>query len=107
VSRRYYARAAVEFLTGASAFAFRFSRHPQITVGGCIAGNIHGKTKFRAKGCSAIMSAAYDCFIRRADRPFTAQNAELFELTVGGFGLTGFIVSAGCPLAPLPSPPCW
>src|SRR5690349_2064379 len=78
--------------------------HPQITVGGCIAGNIHGKNQFR-EGLFGDHVRSLKLFHPSHGLLDLSpeQNAEMFELTVGGFGLTGIIVSARLSLAPLPS----
>ncbi len=69
--------------------------YPHLTVGGCIAGNVHGKNQYR-EGCFANIVEELTLFHprqglvtvnRESDRP-------LFDLTCGGFGLTGIIVSA-------------
>ncbi|MBR1270654.1 FAD-binding oxidoreductase [Bradyrhizobium sp. AUGA SZCCT0222] len=78
--------------------------HPQITVGGCIAGNVHGKNQFREgifQNCVLSLklfhpSLGYLDLSRK-------QNPELFELTCGGFGLTGLIVSAKLRVEELPA----
>jgi decaprenylphospho-beta-D-ribofuranose 2-oxidase len=68
--------------------------HPMISVGGCVGFNVHGKSQYH--GGNFI-----DCLERivvfHPDRGEIAcgpsEEPELFELTVGGFGLTGFITS--------------
>ena len=69
--------------------------YPYLTVGGCIAGNVHGKNQYR-EGCFANIVEELTLYHprrglitinRETDRP-------LFDLTCGGFGLTGIIVSA-------------
>jgi decaprenylphospho-beta-D-ribofuranose 2-oxidase len=68
---------------------------PHLTVGGCIAGNVHGKSQFR-EGCFCDIVEEVTLFhplngevtLNREERP------DLFFLTCGGFGLTGIIVSA-------------
>jgi decaprenylphospho-beta-D-ribofuranose 2-oxidase len=78
--------------------------HPQITIGGCIAGNVHGKNQFR-EGLFGEHVRAIRLFhpARGLLDLSPAGNGELFDLTVGGFGLTGLIVSARLALVPLPA----
>lgn len=78
--------------------------HPDITVGGCIAGNVHGKNPFR-DGIFAglvreltLFHPAHGVLILSRE-----QYPELFDLTCGGFGLTGVILSAKLALEPFPA----
>jgi len=69
--------------------------HPQISVGGCIAANVHGKNHFR-EGTFKDHVAAISLFhpdqgVLRLSRN---ENSEIFDLTCGGLGLTGIILSA-------------
>ncbi|QJR16508.1 FAD-binding oxidoreductase [Usitatibacter palustris] len=91
-------------LTLGDLFAFLRSRgwylptqpgFPAITVGGCIAAECHGKNQLR-DGCFSAQVASLELF-HPAHGTMTlsrTQNAALFELTCGGFGLTGCILSA-------------
>jgi decaprenylphospho-beta-D-ribofuranose 2-oxidase len=69
--------------------------YPSITAGGCIAVDVHGKNQFRdGNFCQLVESLkllhpAYGV-IEASDR----NHKEVFELTVGGYGLTGHILSA-------------
>ena len=77
---------------------------PDITVGGCIAGNVHGKNPL-----------AHSCFGRWVEEATlvhpshgrltlsAASHPDLLELTIGGFGLTGYIVAATLRLTRLKS----
>jgi decaprenylphospho-beta-D-ribofuranose 2-oxidase len=69
--------------------------YPFLTVGGCIAGNVHGKNQYR-EGCFANIVEELTLYHPR--RGLVTINREsngpLFYLTCGGFGLTGIIVSA-------------
>jgi decaprenylphospho-beta-D-ribofuranose 2-oxidase len=76
--------------------------HPSITVGGCIGCNVHGKNHVRDGSFVNVVESLslfhpdhgeIDC--SRTERP------EVFELTVGGFGLTGFVTAAKLRLKPL------
>ncbi len=69
--------------------------YPLITIGGCIATEAHGKNHFR-DGTFRRCILALDLFhpahgILRLTRD---SHADLFELTCGGLGLTGQILSA-------------
>ena len=69
--------------------------YPLITIGGCIATDAHGKNHFR-DGTFRRRVLALDLFhpahgILRLTRD---SHADLFELTCGGLGLTGQILSA-------------
>lgn len=80
--------------------------YPDITVGGCIAGNVHGKNPL-AHGCFGRwvtgIELAHPAHGRIRLSP--EQRPDLFDLTIGGFGLTGWIVSATLKLLPLPGGP--
>lgn len=69
--------------------------YPYLTVGGCIAGNVHGKNQYH-EGCFANIVEELTLYHPR--RGLITINREtdhpLFDLTCGGFGLTGIIVSA-------------
>lgn len=69
--------------------------HPSITVGGCIACNVHGKNQHREGNFINVVEELTlfhpdygDIRCSRGNEP------AVFELTLGGFGLTGFITSA-------------
>jgi len=68
---------------------------PSITVGGCIAANIHGKNQFKDGNFRAVVDELR-LFHPDHGELSCSDRAEqdLFNLTVGGFGLTGFITSA-------------
>jgi decaprenylphospho-beta-D-ribofuranose 2-oxidase len=78
--------------------------HPFITVGGCIAGDVHGKNPERdGTFCDWVESLTLYhpshgfVTLNRSDTP------EIFEATCGGLGLTGLIVDATLRLQPLPA----
>ena len=78
---------------------------PGITIGGCVAADVHGKNPMR-DGTFADWVDAITLY-HPAKGYLSAsrlENRELFETTCGGFGLTGLIVDATVRLAPLPSP---
>jgi decaprenylphospho-beta-D-ribofuranose 2-oxidase len=78
--------------------------HPQITVGGCIAGNIHGKNQYRdglfgdhVRSIRLFHPTHGPLELSRDRHP------DVFDLTVGGLGLTGVITSARLSLVPASS----
>lgn len=77
--------------------------YPAITVGGCIAANVHGKNP-AAAGTFARHVVDLTLFHPKHGtmRIDAATDPALFELTCGGYGLTGVIVAATLRLAPLP-----
>ena len=76
--------------------------YPGITIGGCIAGNVHGKSQYK-EGCFGDWVESLTLIHPRHGRLTLSADSdpELFELTIGGFGLTGFILSARLRLARL------
>lgn len=77
--------------------------YPAITIGGCVAANVHGKNPYRE---GAFRSSILDltlCHPRLGLlRISPDREPELFELSCGGYGLTGIIVAATLRLEPLP-----
>ena len=77
--------------------------YPQLCLGGQIAANVHGKNQY-IEGVFAGIVENLTLFhpshglitLSREERP------ELFELTCGGYGLTGIIVSARIKVSRLP-----
>jgi decaprenylphospho-beta-D-ribofuranose 2-oxidase len=77
--------------------------HPQITVGGCIAGNVHGKNQYSEGVFGGIVESL--TLLHPDHGELTASRdlePEVFALTVGGFGLTGLITKARLRLSKLP-----
>ena len=75
-----------------------------VTIGGCIANDIHGKNHHRA-GTFGRWVRSFD--LLRSDgmhRCSPSENRELFEATIGGLGLTGLIVAAEIQLRRIESP---
>lgn len=69
--------------------------HPRATVGGCIAGDVHGKNPardgtFRAQVEAIELVAPTRGFVVAS----ATRNADLFHATFAGFGLTGIITRA-------------
>jgi decaprenylphospho-beta-D-ribofuranose 2-oxidase len=76
--------------------------YPLITVGGCIAADVHGKNPFRDGTFADWVEALTIFHPSRGFQSVTrAGNPDAFEATCGGFGLTGLIVDATLRLAPL------
>lgn len=86
----------------------RLPGHPNISVGGAIAANVHGKdflekgTFRRAVSALLIFSPIFGWKKVSAD-----EEPELFELTIGGFGLSGIIVLATLRLERLAGDSVW
>ena len=69
--------------------------HPSITVGGCIGSDIHGKNHCREGTFGNVVRALTLLHQDHGEvRCSRDQNPQAFELTLGGFGLTGFVLSA-------------
>lgn len=68
---------------------------PSITVGGCIAPNIHGKNQFKDGNFRAVTDELRLFHPDHGELICSPrESVDLFKLTVGGYGLTGFILSA-------------
>ncbi len=66
--------------------------HPSITVGGSIGFNVHGKSQFHSGNFGDWIEMLWVYHPDHGEQECSKQsNAELFYLTIGGFGLTGFI----------------
>ncbi|HKC10822.1 MAG TPA: FAD-binding oxidoreductase [Vicinamibacteria bacterium] len=79
--------------------------YPDITIGGCIAANVHGKNPHREGTFeSSVVSLNLYHPQRGTVRIDRENETELFELTCGGYGLTGIILAATLRLEPLPGP---
>lgn len=74
--------------------------YPSITIGGCVAFDVHGKSGGCFRSCVTELVVFHPALGEvRCSRE---QDPELFELTIGGFGLTGFVTSVRLQLVPLP-----
>jgi FAD/FMN-containing dehydrogenase len=75
-----------------------------VTIGGAIAGDVHGKNHHIA-GCFCDHVEFIEMILDtgRTIRCSALQNSDLFHATCGGMGLTGFIVSAAIRLQPIRS----
>ena len=76
---------------------------PRITLGGCFAADVHGKNQSK-DGNFGRSVVGMRLFHPRHGFLDVGPGDEAFELTRGGLGLTGQIVSLRLQLAPLPSP---
>ncbi len=76
--------------------------HPNITVGGALAMNVHGKNQHHVGnfGNHVRRLALYHPLHGLLDCS-PDENSELFHLAIGGFGLTGYLLSADIALEPL------
>jgi decaprenylphospho-beta-D-ribofuranose 2-oxidase len=77
--------------------------YPRITVGGCVAADVHGKNQAK-DGNFGRSVLGLRLFHPRYGWKSVGPGDEAFDLTVGGLGLTGHVVSARLSLARLPSP---
>ena len=71
-----------------------FPGYPTITIGGCLANNVHGKSQFKSGnfGNHVIEFNLYHPDYGEITCSHT-KNQEIFHLTIGGLGLTGVILS--------------
>ncbi|MDK9721109.1 MAG: FAD-binding oxidoreductase [Rhodospirillales bacterium] len=76
--------------------------YPGITLGGCIAGDVHGKNHLR-EGTFKRHVLGFELLHPDHGRLWCspAEHAEIFDLTLGGLGLTGLILRARIKLSPL------
>jgi decaprenylphospho-beta-D-ribofuranose 2-oxidase len=93
-----------EFLTPRGFYLPVQPGHRRITVGGCIGADVHGKNQFR-DGTFRSQVRSLRLFhpahgILNLD---SSNSQDIFELTCGGFGLTGNILSATLKVSKLPS----
>lgn len=79
--------------------------YPAITLGGCIAVDVHGQNQF-SDGNFRQQVHSLKLFhpARGIVSASRAVNSDIFELTCGGYGLTGNVISAKLQTRPLPSP---
>lgn len=81
--------------------------HPSISVGGAVAFNVHGKSQVD-QGCFEdcverlwLFHPSYGEIECENPRRLNARHSDIFALTVGGMGLTGFITKVELKLVPL------
>jgi decaprenylphospho-beta-D-ribofuranose 2-oxidase len=79
--------------------------YPLITVGGCVAADVHGKNPHKDGTFSDWVTQLTVFHPHKGYQACSrAENPELFNLTCGGYGLTGVITDVTLQLAGLPSP---
>jgi decaprenylphospho-beta-D-ribofuranose 2-oxidase len=78
--------------------------HPAATIGGCIAADVHGKNPARDGTFRAVVER-FEILIASGDTRVASEseNAELFDATFAGFGLTGLVTRATLRLARPPT----
>lgn len=78
--------------------------HPNITIGGCVAADVHGKNQLKDGTFSSLVEEIQlhhpDHGMLKLSR---SENSSLFDLTCGGYGLTGTILTVRLKTKPLPS----
>lgn len=78
--------------------------HPSITLGGCLATDVHGKNQFQDFN---FKEQVLFLKLYHPEKGFVfcdrTENAELFHLTCGGWGLTGVVLSLGLQLGRIQS----
>ncbi len=75
-----------------------------VTVGGAVAGDVHGKNHHRAGSfCTSVRSLVVLTSAAEVVSCSPADNRELFLATVGGMGLTGVILEVELALREVPS----
>lgn len=78
--------------------------YPEITIGGCVAADVHGKNPWKDGTFSewvkeiTLFHPSYGSITLSEN-----ENPHIFELTCGGFGMTGIIVNVTLQLIDLPS----
>jgi decaprenylphospho-beta-D-ribofuranose 2-oxidase len=77
--------------------------HPAITVGGCVGFNVHGKSQHDV-GCFSNHVVALSLLHPDHGELVCSTDADagIFELTLGGMGLTGYMTTVTLQLQPLP-----
>jgi len=76
--------------------------HPDITIGGCIAANVHGKNPLK-DGSFKEHVLWMELFHPQNGTRIIEPDCELFDATCGGLGLTGIITKIKLQLYDLPS----
>ena len=93
-----------EFLTPRGFFVSVQPGHPKISVGGCIASDVHGKNQYRDGTFSSLVVSLKLLHPSYGTLELSQENEpELLALTCGGYGLTGSIVSARLKVTPIES----
>lgn len=93
------------FLLGHGFFLPCHPGHGRITIGGCVAADVHGKNPWRDGTFSSQVNGLTLFHPDHGHLTLTRDgDAALLDLTCGGFGLTGHILSVTLAAQPLMSP---
>ena len=95
----------LEFLLRHGFYALVLPGYPEISIGGCLASNVHGKNQAR-DGLFGDHIVSFDLFHPDHGRitASKSENREVFDLTCGGYGLTGTVISVTMKVSRLPAP---
>lgn len=67
--------------------------YPSITIGGCLGSNVHGKSQFQSGNFYDYVQAFTLIHPDHGRMQCSRQNhSDIFDLTIGGFGFTGFVI---------------
>jgi decaprenylphospho-beta-D-ribofuranose 2-oxidase len=94
--------ALLEFLVSRNRYIPVLPGYPEITVGGCVGFDVHGKSQYHAGNFSAWVTSL--CLFHPSHGKLVcspSSESDAFELTLGGFGLTGIITEVSLKTAPL------
>jgi len=95
--------ALLNFLTSHNFYIPVLPGYPTITVGGCMAADVHGKNQARD---GSFIGQVESFLLHHVDhgeiKVSRETNSELFDLTLGGGGLTGTILSVTLKVSTLP-----
>lgn len=76
--------------------------YPSITLAGCVAANIHGKSQYHSGNFGTIVKSIQLFHPDHGEMICSdTQNPEVFELSIGGLGLTGLMTAIEIQLKPL------
>lgn len=93
-----------DFLIQHNLFLATQPGHPRITVGGCVAPDIHGKNQFMDGTCiNQVLSLKLFHPTHGVIELSPENNEALFRLTCGAYGLTGNIISCKLKVKEIPS----
>jgi decaprenylphospho-beta-D-ribofuranose 2-oxidase len=95
--------ALTDFLVARGYFLPVLPGYPDITVGGCVAFDVHGKSQVHSGNFAEWVR---ELWLLHPDHgelcASPVQRSELFDLTLGGFGLTGLITRVSLRTSALP-----
>ena len=76
--------------------------YPDVTIGGCIAANVHGQNHYREGSFRKNIIDLKTCHPKYGQLTISPHDStKVFDLTVGGFGLTGVIIQATLRVIPI------